>query len=136
MNQEEFPPVSSEALKSFKEYSPQIIRNTVNISLKRTDEVAQHGDQARELLSTGMEFTTRMLESAMLMGEISILEDQLSWACDRLPHDGVALEHILIRLDIYREQIRDVLPEEYASEIIPYLDWMIEWQKEFLNKSE
>ncbi len=136
MNQEEFPPVSSEALKSFKEHSPHIIKNTVNISLERSDEVVQHGDHARELLSSGMEFTTRMLETAMLLGEVSILEDQLSWACNRLPHDGVALEHILIRLEIYRGQIREALPEEYVSEITHYIDWMIEWQKEWLKKSE
>ncbi len=47
MNQEDFPPVSPEALKSFKEHSPDIIKNTVNISMKRSDEVDQHGDQAR-----------------------------------------------------------------------------------------
>ncbi|QUH22291.1 hypothetical protein HYG87_00175 [Methanobacterium alkalithermotolerans] len=136
MNQDEFPPVSPEALKSFKEHSPDIIKNTVNISMKRSDEVDQHGDQARELLTIGMEFTTRMLESAMSLGEVSILEYQLNWACDRLPHDGVALKHILIRLEIYREQIIEALTEEYASEITLYLDWMITWQKDYIKKSD
>ena len=86
-------------------------------------------------MTIGMEFTTRMLESAMSLREVSILEYQLNWACDRLPHDGVALKHILIRLEIYREQIIEALTEEYASEITLYLDWMITWQKEYIKKS-
>ncbi|MEW6011375.1 MAG: hypothetical protein AB1604_08785 [Euryarchaeota archaeon] len=135
MNQEDFPPVSPEALKSFKENSPRIIKKTVDISMERSKEVEHHGKKARELLSNGMEFTTRMLESAMSLGEVSILEYQLNWACDRLPHDGVALKHILKRLEIYREQIIEALPEEYASEITLYLDWMITWQKEYIKKS-
>ncbi|GAB6056418.1 hypothetical protein JCM15415_17340 [Methanobacterium movens] len=135
MNQEDFPPVSPEALKSFKENSPRIIKKTVDISMERSKEVEHHGKKARELLSTGMEFTTRMLESAMLVGEISILEDQLNWACVRLPHDGVTLENILLMLELYQKEIKKTLKNEHNSQIIPYVDWMITWQKEYIKKA-
>ena len=76
---------------------------------------------------------TKMLEAALLTGEIPLLEDVLTWAKDRLPHDGVTPEHVYHRFQIYREVIVDLLPDEFASEVIPYLDWMMTRQRELNN---
>lgn len=125
---EEFHPISAEAIESFKENAPEIIKNTVNRSLKREEDVKQHGKQARQILTSGMEFTTKMLEAAMLTGEISLLEDVLIWAQDRLPHDQVTMDQVKVRLIIYREELIKRMPEKYSSTITPYIDWMISWR--------
>ena len=134
MNQEDFPPVSPEALKSFKENSPRIIKKTVDALMSILKKI-ESDEMSRELLNRGLEFPTRILESAMLVGEISILDDQLSWACDRLPHDGVTLENILLMLELYQKEIKKTLKNEHNSQIIPYVDWMITWQKEYIKKA-
>ena len=66
--------------------------------------------------------------------QVSLLEDQLTWAMERLPHDGVVPAHILNRLRIYREVVGETLPERHANEIEPYLTWMIARQKELLEE--
>lgn len=127
------PAISQESMSAFKEASPKIIKETVILSLEREDEVLQLGNDAKEILTAGLKFTTQMLESAMYMGEIPILEDELLWAKDKLPDDGVEMEHILVRLRIYREIIIKNLSLEYVHEIIPFVDWMIERQNELIE---
>lgn len=134
INKKKFAPVSPKAMDSFKTFAPEIIKKTVEISMKRHNEISQHKDQAHSIINSGMEFTTKMLESALLTGEISLLEDELKWAADRLPHDGVSMKHVLVRLKIYRKQIINILPEDDASEIVPFLDWMIQWQENHLKE--
>lgn len=128
-----FNAISKDALNAFISAGPYIIKETVKRSMERKDEVNQHGEDAEQILTTGMEFTTRMLETAMSLGEISILEDELSWARDRLPHDNVALEHILERFQIYQEVLNEQIEPEYCQEINPFLDWMITRQKQIIN---
>ncbi|MDI6644134.1 MAG: hypothetical protein QME14_03675 [Methanobacteriaceae archaeon] len=133
---ETFNSISKDALNAFISAGPYIIKETVKRSMQRKNEVEQHGDDAEQILTTGMEFTTRMLETAMALGEISILEDELRWARDRLPHDKVSLEHILKRFKIYRDVINDQLDPEYSKEIIPFLDWMIKRQKQIIEEQK
>ncbi len=128
--------ISPEALESFRENSQLIIKETVVRSLKREKEVSQHGDQAEKLIASELDFTTRMLDTAMSMGEIPLLDDELSWANDRLPHDGVEMEHILSRFKIYRDVVKETLAPEYADEVIGFIDWLIVHQKEIVEKKE
>lgn len=127
-------PISTEALISFKEHIPEIIKETVNRSLKREEEVAHHGEKGREVLTSGIGFLTRNLEAAMSMGEVAFLEDQLIWAQDRLPHDGVESEHLLSRFKIYREVILKTLTPAHAAEITGYIDWMISFQQGLIER--
>jgi hypothetical protein len=126
------PPLTPEALAAFRAISPTVIRETVARSLQRTSEVAQHGEEAERLLTAGLEFTTLMLDAAMATGEIPLLEDELSWARIRLPFDGVAAEHVLNRLIIYRDLITSLMPPEYTRQVSEYIDWMIARQRELL----
>ncbi len=119
------PPVSAQALAAFRGASQSIIERVVARSLARTDEVVQHGDVAERLITSGIRFTTQMLDAAMAVGEVALLEDQLAWAMDRLPHDGVAPEHILNRLRFYAEAVQELLPAEHAAEVLPFVNWMI-----------
>jgi len=128
------PPISPEALESFQENRNIIIKETVSRSLKRDHEVEHHGEKAPELLTTGLEFTTKMLEAAMSMGEVVLLADELKWAQDRLPHDGVQMDHVLNRFKIYREVINETLPSGYANEITTFIDWMISYQQALMEQ--
>lgn len=127
-------PIYPEALESFQENRNIIIKETVSRSLKRDHEVDHHGEKAPELLTTGLEFTTKMLEAAMSMGEVALLEDELKWAQDRLPHDGVQMEHVLNRFKIYREVINETLPSGYANEINTFIDWMISYLQDLMGQ--
>ncbi|NYB52314.1 MAG: hypothetical protein HVN35_07150 [Methanobacteriaceae archaeon] len=130
------PPVSAEALEAFQAASDDIIKETVKRSLEREDEVIHHGDDAGELITSGITFTTQMLEAAMSMGEIPLLEDELQWAKDRLPHDGVELEHVKVRLQIYRNVVSEKIPAEHSQEINQFIDWMINRQEEIISQEK
>ena len=125
-------PVSPAALAAFRAASPEIIRETVSRSMAQADDVMQHGADAQKLLTAGLTFTTRMLDAAMSSAEIPMLEDELCWARDRLPHDGVAPEHVLSRLAIYRDVVCSLLPAQHAGEINGYVNWMIMRQRQLL----
>lgn len=131
---DELPPISPGALESFQENRDIIIKETVSRSLKRDHEVEHHGENAPQLLTTGLEFTTKMLEAAISMGEVALLEDELKWAQDRLPHDGVQMEHVLIRFKIYRDVVNETLPSGYANEITTFIDWMINYQQALMEQ--
>ena len=133
-SEHEIPAVSAETLAAFRGKQEAVIRQVAERALAREQEVAHHGDQAERLVTSGLKFTSRMLDAAMAVGEVSLLEDQLTWAMERLPHDGVVPAHILNRLRIYREVVGETLPERHANEIEPYLTWMIARQKELLEE--
>jgi hypothetical protein len=119
------PPVDHDALSAFKSARQSINEQVVQRALQRPKETAQHGDQAAEMISSGIEFTTRMLENTMPTGQTALLEDQLAWALDRLPHDGVAPEHVLSRFTIYAGVVAELLETKDAQQINRYLEWMI-----------
>jgi hypothetical protein len=101
-------------------------------SLERHAEVSQHGEQAERLITAGIEFTTQTLEAVLQLGDPTLMEFQLTWARDRLPHDGVAPAHLLARLRIYAQVVAEMLTAEQAREVNPYLNWMIERQQELM----
>lgn len=131
---ERIRPVSTQTLKEFENKKVEIINEVVNQSMRYDDEISHHGDNAHRLITSGVKFTTKMLEAAMATGEISLLEDQLTWAMDRLPYDGVKPEHILHRFIIYKEVIKDRVPKCHADEINQFITWMIKRQEEFINQ--
>ncbi len=126
--------ISSEALKEFQEATPKIIAETVSRSLKCKEDISQHGGDAEKIITSGIEFTSKMLESAMVMGEIPLLEDELSWAKDRLSHDGVEMEHVLKRFKIYKDVINEILSKESAIEVNHFINWMINHQTKIMQR--
>lgn len=126
--------VSAEALAAFRAASQSIVDRVVVRSLANQDEVVQHGEAAGPLITSGIRFTTQMLEAAMAVGEVALLEDQLAWATDRLPHDGVSSEHVLHRFRIYGEVVQELLPAKYWAEIMPFVDWLIARQQEIMRQ--
>jgi methanogenic corrinoid protein MtbC1 len=122
--QNDLPAISKEALAAFRAASPEIIKETVALALLSTADIAQHGDQAERLITSGLEFTTRMLDSAMSTGSTALILDELLWAKDRLPHDKVSMQQVSNRMKLYRNTILKKLPPNQASEVISYIDWM------------
>ena len=124
-SQNDLPAVSQEALQIFRAAAPQIIKESVDLALLEKADVVQHGDQAESVITAGLQFTTRMLDSAMSVGATALLGDELAWAKDRLPHDGVSMQQVSARLKIMREIILHKLPRKEAAEVVAYLDWML-----------
>lgn len=118
-------PISDEALDAFKEAHDDIVGETVRRSMLIREHVAHHEDQASRLIASGLNFTVNMLEAAMISGRIELLEDQMKWAMERLPHDGVLPEHIAKRLELMADVIKEKLDPGHSSQIAPYLEWMI-----------
>ncbi len=119
-------PVPPRALDAFSSKRHRIVQRVVERSLARTEEVAHHGDDAERLITAGIEFTTKMLLAAMEMNEPSLLEHQLEWAKDRLPHDGVEPKYLLNRLSIYGEVVEQLLEPAHVEQIGAYVEWLIE----------
>jgi hypothetical protein len=115
--------VSQAALDAFRAESPRIIAETASRALARTEEVAHHGAEASRLITSGIEFTVRMLDAAMAADESALLEDELRWSLDRLPHDGVSTEHVLSRLALLREIVKGRMTPALAAEIAEVIEW-------------
>jgi hypothetical protein len=62
--------------------------------------------------------------------ELPFLEDELLWAKDRLPYDGVMMKHILSRFKIYHDVVNEIIPVKYTNEVNYFIDWMITRQNE------
>lgn len=127
-------PVADATLDAFRAARDQIIRLAVARSLTYPDEVVQFGAQAIQVLTAGFEFTTRMLETAILLQNTTLLEEQLVWANTRQPYDGVLPEHLLHRFELYAAAIKEVLPAPYAAEVQPYIAWLIARQRQFVDR--
>ncbi len=116
--------VSRTALEAFRRDTSRIIAETSSRALARTEEVVHHGADASRLITSGIEFTVRMLDAAMAAGEGALLEDELRWALDRLPHDGVSAEHNLSRFALLREVVKERQSPNGASEVAAVIEWM------------
>ena len=122
-----FPPaISDNTLHIFRDKKTLIEAAVVERSLKDKSDIEQHGKEAQELIRSGIHFTTEILESAMSTGEMALLKDQVEWSQDRLVQDLVLPSHIIRRFNYYMDALSTYLPEEPASEILPYLQWMIQ----------
>jgi hypothetical protein len=125
--------VSPETLAAFRAHRAHLIETVVEWSLARPEEVVQHGAGARRVLAAGLEFTTQILEAVMQVGELGLLDYQLQWARDRLPHEGVAPAHLLARLEIYAQVVSGLLPAVQAAEVNRYVEWMIARQRQLME---
>jgi len=121
----ELKAISPEAMAAYRYACPDLIKDTVAESLKETCNVEEFGEQAERIVTSGLVFTTRMLEAAMAMGSKIILKDEIEWAQDRLPHDGVDMMQVVCRIKILRRQIINRIQPALASEITAYVDWLL-----------
>jgi hypothetical protein len=133
---DDLPRVSPEALAAFKVNRQTIIDEVVERSMARKDEVRHHGARAKPTLATGLAFTSDMLETAMSLDEITLLDNALRWAIARLPHDGVMPEHILSRFRIYADVVAETLPSAHAEQINTFVNWMIERQQQLIAQAD
>ena len=116
--------VSQEALNAFRRETSRLVAETVSRALARKEEVAHHGAEAPRIITAGIEFTVRMLDAAMAAGEGVLLDDELRWSLDRLPHDGVLPEHLLSRFGLLWEVVKERMPTALAAEIAQVIEWM------------
>lgn len=118
-------PVSQEAISAFVDNQVKILNEVVNRSLKCDQEIEQHAGNAKQIITSGLEFTIKLLIPAMQTGEYILLDDQAEWAADRLPHDGVSLEQIVNRLKRLMAVVEEQLTKNNADEINCYIEYLI-----------
>lgn len=129
------PEVSVDALLTFRKLTPDLIKEVVKRSMERKDEVFHHGDKQLEILTYGIDMTTKMLDNAMAIHEPALLDEQLKWAIVRLPIDGVKPEHIYNRFQIYIDVVDELMPVNYAKEVNNFVSWMLKRQKELMDEA-
>jgi hypothetical protein len=117
--------VDSSTIASFKKLKNSIIDQTVADIMRHTRYMEELGSAAEEKIRSGLDFTIEVLISVMSLGDKNLLEDQLTWAKDRLPHDGVQSDHIMENLKLLAGVIKDLMTEKDAESIVPYVEWMI-----------
>jgi hypothetical protein len=122
-----FPPpnVSAAAQAAFRKNHYQIIASSVAKLLAEPGAYDHLGEQAEQTLKAGFEFTSSSIEACLQMNNLSLLIDQLRWAKDRLPHDGIRMEQMANNLLIYCKVIREYLPPAHANEIITVVQILI-----------
>ncbi len=89
------PRISKEAQKEFNLNQRKIIDTLIPRLLSEQDEFNHLGDAAENTLQDGFEFLSSSLEACMQIDDFSLLESQLNWAGDRLPHDGISMERMI-----------------------------------------
>jgi len=117
--------VNNSTTASFKKLKNTLIdRAAANIML-HTKSMDTLGNTAEEKIRSGLDFTIEVLISVMSLGDVNLLEDQLNWAKDRLPHDGIEPEHIMENMKILAGVINELMTKTDADSIAPYMQWMI-----------
>jgi hypothetical protein len=125
--------VPPDALAAYRAHRGTIVQTTVALAMHHHDEVTQHGEQAEHLLTAGLDYTTQALEVAMALHDLDMLEYQLQWGNERLPHDGVQPRHLLRRYEILARVIETTLGEPHAQAVNQFVGWMIARQRELTD---
>jgi MerR family transcriptional regulator, light-induced transcriptional regulator len=119
----------AEALAVFKKHHAQIVQTVVRRLLAAPGAYAHLGESAEKILAAGVEFATVDLETALQIGEPGLLDDQLAWAKDRLPHDGISSQQQLANLVVYAQVVDEILPAPAAQAVNRLVRGMIEKQR-------
>jgi len=109
--------VTPSALNSFRAAHDQILTETARRSAARPGAGDQPDPVSIETIKAGLQFTLRMLDAAMATDSVEILDDQLHWARNRLPHDNVSPALVLAEFELLAEVIEQCLEPEHAAEI-------------------
>ncbi len=119
-------PVSPESIELFNKLKQSIVDQAVDTAMKNSEDLPELGEDVRSRFAVGMDFVMRMLEAAMMtFGEPAILEDEVSWALDRLTHDGVLPNHLVLSLTTLKHVIDQNMEDKHAEQINAYIDRMI-----------
>jgi hypothetical protein len=136
------PQVSSQALAAFRDARPAIVQETVARVLAQEERMVGHERalsvskgkvQAKHMFTAGLDFVLKMLDTVMSLDEPAIIDDQLAWVKQRLPHDGVRPKHIVVLFQILAEVLSDLLPDEYAEQVVPFVQWMLARQRKLMQ---
>jgi len=125
--------VSPETLAVFGAQRTAIIRAVIARAMEGDDGANQYGSQTEQFLTVGLDFTTQALEVTMQLHNLEMLDIQLRWANERLPHDGVQPDHLLKRYEILAQVVETALPAPHAQAVNQFVQWMIARQRELIQ---
>lgn len=137
--------LSPQALAAFRNARPAIIQETVTRVLAREEQMieykqalsaSQGSAQAKHMFTAGLDFVLKTLDTVMNLEEPDIIDDQLIWVKRRLPHDGVRPEQVALLLQVLTEVLRDLLPNEYADQVVPFAQRMLSRQRQLMQEGD
>ena len=133
MTQAVLPSVPQQTLDLFEAQRLAIVQAVVARCMAQPEQVTHHGGDAERLLTLGLDFTTQALGVAMRLQNGELLEQQLRWGNDRLPHDGVSAGQLLTRFELLASVISELLPPADAQLVNPYVQIMIDAQWAYIT---
>lgn len=128
------PNVSAAAVASFQENRTKINELVVRRLLEEDREFDHLGDRAAQVLATGFEFTSAGIETCLKINDASLLVDQLQWARDRLPHDGISMPRMTENMKVYHQVILEVIPAPQNTEIAAFVQDIISAHQQIMEE--
>lgn len=119
-------------LAEFHREKDDLVAKTISQRMESKTEFEHFGGKANDIMTAGFGFLNRMLETVMEFDEFAIMEHQLEWSMNRLPHDGVPASMLLNNMRIYRQVVEENLSPASSREVVRVLDRMID-RLEYLN---
>jgi hypothetical protein len=117
------PIVEPAAVAEFIEKTYEIKKNILEKAITLfPDALPQDGP---EVLEAGLDFILKGFASAMEMGELKIMDYQIEWGMDRLPHDGVSSLNVLATFRLVGEVVNELLSPGHAHQVQLYIDWSL-----------
>lgn len=136
MSDSTHPGSGTSALAEFRKQKVNLTEKTIARLMESKAEFQHFGDQAADIMHAGFGFLNRMLETVLEFDETAILEHQLDWSANRLPHDGVPLSMLLNNIRVYQQVIEEDLTPASSRVIGHRLDWMINRLEELSQNTD
>ena len=125
--------VTAVALAEFRDKKDDLVAKTISRLIESRTDYQHFGDKAEDIMTAGFGFLNQMLETTLEFDETAILEHQLEWSMNRLPHDGVPVSMLLNNIRVYRLVVEENLSPESAGVVGRVLGWMLDRLEE-LNR--
>jgi hypothetical protein len=113
------------ALAEFRKEKDDLVAETISRRMESNAEFEHLGGKANDIMVAGFGFLNRMLETVLEFDEFAIMEHQLEWSENRLPHDGVSGLMLLNNLRAYRQVVEERLSPTGGREVMRVLDRIV-----------
>ncbi len=122
-----FPaPPSSAAVAEFRDRGEEIVSKTLELSDFYRGLEGEDAGIVASKMRKGLEMTHRVVASVAQVPGPALLQDQVSWATTRLPHEGFTPAMVAANLATFNDAIGRTLTAEHAAEIEPIIEWLID----------
>lgn len=113
------------ALEEFRKEKDDLVAEIISRRMESNAEFEHLGGKANDIMVAGFGFLNRMLETVLEFDEFAIMEHQLEWSENRLPHDGVSVPMLLNNIRAYRQVVEEDLSPAGGREVLRVFDRIV-----------